>query len=275
MVKDLSNLEGKIVVFGGPYSNLHALKRIKEKVEELDVQPTNVICTGDIVAYCAYPDECIQLIKNWGIHCIAGNVELNLRDGEMDCGCNFNEGGRCDAYSKRWFPFVQKHVSEASIRYINTLPEFISFNYNGRLHFVLHGSYFNTSQFIFKSTSWAVKTDNFKATGADVIISGHCGIPFIDQKDDKTWLNAGVIGMPANDGNASTWYCIIDDDNYHFERLLYDHESASSHLLDQKDLPFPYGKTLKDGIWDNCDILPDLESQNQGMALNFDRKVIQ
>jgi predicted phosphodiesterase len=54
---------------------------------------------------------------------------------------------------------------------------------------VVHGSYFNTSEFIFKSTVWEDIVANFKATDSDVIIAGHCGLPFNKTQDGLLWLN--------------------------------------------------------------------------------------
>ena len=78
---------------------------------------------------------------------------------------------------------------------------------------VVHGSYFNISEFIFKSSPWAVKEPNFTETNADLVISGHCGLPFSETHDNKTWINPGVIGMPANNGNTAVWYAILEEVN--------------------------------------------------------------
>lgn len=37
-----------------------------------------IIFTGDASAYCAHPEECVQLIKEWDILSIAGNIEIQL-----------------------------------------------------------------------------------------------------------------------------------------------------------------------------------------------------
>ncbi|MEQ8472209.1 MAG: hypothetical protein RIC35_13540 [Marinoscillum sp.] len=87
----------------------------------------------------------------------------------------------------------------------------MSFQYAEKDVFVLHGSFFNTSEFIFKSTAWGIKQGNFEAASANVILAGHCGVPFHDLQSDKYWFNAGVIGMPAIEGTTRVWYMILDD----------------------------------------------------------------
>jgi predicted phosphodiesterase len=268
-IKNIGLLKGKILVFGGVYSNLQALEAIKNLAFADAIPPENIICTGDIVAYCAQPKECIELIKNWGIHCIAGNVELNLVNDIDDCGCNFEDGSRCDTFSRQWYPYLKSQMKQDDIDWLATVPQFISMTFADKKIAVLHGSYYNTSEFVFKSTNWEVKQQNFDALKADVILAGHCGLPFSDENKGKLWLNAGVIGMPANDGTPRVWYAIlneIDGFNFEIKELNYDFEKASK-LMEGKPLPQTYQKTLKTGIWDNCEILPDLEAGLQGLEI--------
>lgn len=262
-IKHIGKLEGKVWVFGGTYSNLASLKQLKALSEEHDIPPQNIINTGDIAGYCGEPEECLQLIKNWGIHNILGNVEIQLRDQKDDCGCDFDEESRCHLFSKQWFPYVQKKVSEDSLDWLHKIPQYIHFNFADKKIGVLHGSFFNTSEYIFKSTDWDKKAENFKAMGVDVILSGHCGLPFSDQKNQKYWLNAGVIGMPANEGLPRVWALEIDDaDNtfsfshYYFD---YDHKKTYKSMM-ENNLPEAYAKTILNGIWDNCEILPEEET---------------
>ncbi|TKB96688.1 metallophosphoesterase family protein [Pedobacter cryophilus] len=271
-LKHLSPLKGKILVFGGVYSNLQALEAIQNLALAEGIAPENIICTGDIVAYCAQPKACLELIKNWKINTIAGNVELNLCEGDNDCGCNFSEGSRCDTFARQWYPYLQQELNQEDLDWMATLPEFLFFEYSGKKVSVLHGSFFNTSEFIFKSIPWNIKHKNFEALKADVILAGHCGIPFADENNGKLWLNAGVIGMPANDGTPKVWYALLNDTNgtftYEIRSLNYDFETAAV-LMKNKPLPQTYAETLKTGIWDNCEILPEIEASLQGKTIDF------
>lgn len=271
-IKDLGTLQGPVLVFGGVYSNLEALLALKEIADKKNINPQNIICTGDIIGYCANPLECMQIIKEWGIHTIVGNVEIQLREDRDDCGCDFTEGGRCDAFSQQWYPFAKNQLSSTDGVWLNSLPEFITFNYEGKKVFVLHGSYHKTAEFIFKSTPWDTKIKSLTDTQTDIILAGHSGIPFVDTKKGKTWFNAGVIGMPANDGNKNVWFGIMDHKNdsitFKHESYAYDFHTASEKMT-SNNLPASYAKTLKTGIWDNCEILPDVETEQQGKPLVF------
>jgi len=268
----IDNLKGKVLLFGGVYSNLQALQELKSIAEKEGIPPENCISTGDIVGYCSQPEETVQLFKEWGTRGIAGNVEIQLRNSQEDCGCDFRKGSRCDGFSQLWYPYAQSKLSKDSLAFMETLPDHITFTYAGKNIMILHGSYFQVSEFIFKSTDWKNKQSNFEATGSDVIIGGHCGIPFYQEKEGKTWINAGVIGMPANDGTPKVWYLLLDDVdgtfNFKHHSFGYDHKTTS-RLMYNGILPEEYARTLITGIWDNCEILPPVESGLQGFGLQL------
>ncbi|HKL26714.1 MAG TPA: metallophosphoesterase family protein, partial [Desulfuromonadales bacterium] len=66
-IVDLGCLNGPVLIFGGPYSNLAATQAMRAKAEELEIPPERTICTGDVVAYCAEPRETVDLIRDWGV----------------------------------------------------------------------------------------------------------------------------------------------------------------------------------------------------------------
>lgn len=272
ITENLGVKSGKMLLFGGVYSNLQALEALKQVAEKENILPENCISTGDLVGYCAQPEETVQLFKIWGVKSIAGNVEIQLRENAADCGCDFREGSRCDDFSQLWYPYAQSKLSENSIHFLKTLPNNISFTYANQKITVVHGSYFNVSEFIFKSTDWQIKAPNFGATNSNVIVAGHCGLPFHHQKENEIWLNPGVIGMPANDGNPAVWYIILDDTNNTFsfshKTLNYNYK-LTSKLMRNGILPEEYARTIVTGIWDNTEILPPIESGLQGFGIKL------
>tara|TARA_R110002096_G_scaffold417113_1_gene620633 strand:- start:6526 stop:7362 length:837 start_codon:yes stop_codon:yes gene_type:complete len=271
--KNIGKLESKVLIFGGVYSNLQALEGLLKIAKEKGIPNSNMICTGDIIGYCAQPNECLQTFQDLGIASIAGNVEIQLREEQEDCGCDFSDGGRCDLFSKNWYAYAQKKLNPKFLNYLNALPHFINFEYAGKKVSLVHGSYHHISEFIFKSSPWSKKEKNFRATNSDIIIAGHSGLPFVDQKEDLLWINPGVIGMPANDGKTKVWYGILNDEqgriSYEFHNFEYDFNKAAGLML-ENNLPASYAQTLKTGLWDNCEILPRQETLEQGKPLKFE-----
>lgn len=269
----IGSKSGKLLLFGGVYGNLQALKKLKYIAEAEDIAAENCICTGDIVGYCAQPEETVQLFREWGALSISGNVEQQLAEGSDDCGCDFKSGGRCDTFSRTWFPFTQNQLSEASLKWIAELPNHITLDIAGKRAVVVHGSYEYVSDFIFESTSVEEKQKSFTSSESEIIIAGHCGLPFHQKIEEKLWLNPGVIGMPANDGTPRVWYMILETKG---KELKYTHRSfeygynTTKQLMLVNFLPEEYAETLSTGLWDNMEILPELEKMAQGIPINFE-----
>ncbi|WP_034886748.1 metallophosphoesterase family protein [Gillisia sp. Hel_I_29] len=272
-IENIGTLNGKLLLFGGVYSNLQALEKLISIAKSEGIPSDNCICTGDIIGYCAQPQQTIQLFKDWGARAIAGNVEVQLAEDKDDCGCDFREGSRCDNFSQLWYPFAKAHLEKDSIEFVRAIPRNLSFTYADKKVTVVHGSYSNISEFIFKSTPKQVKSNVFEETNSDIIIAGHCGLPFNEKIGDKLWINPGVIGMPANDGTPRVWYAILDENaspmlSHH--SFNYEHELANELML-KNGLPQEYANTILTGIWDNTEILPKAESELQGIEIEFQK----
>ncbi len=259
----------RLLVFGGPYSNLRATQALRAKAAELGCAPSEVICTGDVVAYCAEPEETTQAIRDWGCHVIAGNCEEQLAAGAGDCGCGFEEGTACDLLAKGWYPFANQRVSDPSRAWMRTLPANLAFQFAGVKFQVVHGGNDIINQFIFASEKVTLAEELAK-TDADVVIAGHAGLPFIASQGRKVWFNPGVIGMPADDGTADVWYGLIEivDDGIKLSthRLAYDARSAAAAMR-RWAYADGYAKSLVTGIWPSHDILPAPERANTGKRL--------
>lgn len=276
MDKDIAHIgtkTGKLLLFGGVYSNLQALEQLIAIAKAAGIPSENCICTGDITGYCGQPEETVQAFREWGALSIAGNVELQLANDSEDCGCDFKAGGRCDSFSKLWFPYTKGHLSQDSLDYIATLPEYISFDFGEKQVTVVHGNYGNTSEFIFQSNADTSKQKCFEDTKSDVIIAGHCGLPFHQSIKEKLWLNPGVIGMPANDGTTRVWYMLLEiqegEIKYTHRSFEYDY-NTTQQLMYKNHLPEAYADTLSSGLWDNMEILPEVEKMGQGIPIYLD-----
>jgi hypothetical protein len=84
---------------------------------------------------------------------------------------------------------------------------------------------------------------------------------------DHLWHNAGVIGMPANDGTPRVWYSLIRPKpgglQVAHRPLTYDHGRTSTKMR-LAGLPDGYADALSTGIWPSCDVLLASEKRIQG-----------
>ena len=271
------NNDQRLLIFGGPYSNLAATVAMRARAQELDIAADRVICTGDIVAYCAEPGETVDLVRDWGIQVVMGNCEESLAYGEADCGCGFAADSECSLLAVTWYDYANRRVSLEQRRWMRELPRSIDFTLCGVDFRVLHGSVDSINEFVFASGDQAERLAAIRRAGVDAIIGGHSGIPFGQRLQQCYWLNSGVIGMPANDGGAHGWYLLLEPGQSGIEaswhRLEYDHDASQESTIAAGMQA--YGEALSSGLWPSIDILPAAESRQTGRPLVIEPLLIE
>ena len=268
-VLDLGPIDETVLVFGGPYSNLQATEALLEEAHRRSISPDHMICTGDVVAYCANPVETIAAIRASGVHVVMGNCEESLGFQLEDCGCGFEENTACDILSKQWYAYSDALLSDDDRHWLRTRPRRIAARIGWRNLSFIHGSVSDISGWVFRSTDSALKASDLDALDCDGVVAGHCGLPFIDLlPDGRMWLNTGVIGMPANDGARQGWFGLITPDNgdlrIELEPLPFD-TAAAARAMREARLADDYARALESGLWPNMDVLPDEERRLRGV----------
>ena len=261
--------EPPLLVFGGPYSNLRATRAMRARAAELGIPPASTICTGDVVAYCAEPEETTTLIRDGGCHVVAGNCEEQLATAAEDCACGFEAGSECDRLAKGWYPFANARLSAQSRAWMAALPKTLTFALGGSTFRVIHGGVDAINRCVFASER-ALIAEQLEMADADVVIAGHAGVPFIERVGGRVWFNPGVIGMPANDGTADVWYGLIDVEDGRIvlttHRLAYDHVGAAAAMRREGHAD-GYARTLVTGLWPSLDVFPPPERAATGKRL--------
>jgi predicted phosphodiesterase len=262
-------LRTPLLVFGGPYSNVRAVTALRAQATVLGIDATRTICTGDSVAYCAEPEETVAAIREWGCRVVAGNCEEQLALDADDCGCGFANGSPCDWLAKGWYAFARRRISAQSRVWMATLPKTLAFTVAGRTARVIHGGVERTNRFVFASQRKRVAGELHRAN-VDIVIAGHAGLPFIQEVEQRTWFNPGVIGMPANDGTPDVWYGLIDisgdDVVLSTRRLAYDHQGAATAMR-RSGHADGYAQALITGRWPSIDVLPRRERAAAGKRI--------
>lgn len=257
---DLGVLDGDVLLFGGPYSNLQALEALLQSARSLDIPPERMICTGDVVAYCGAPAGCVQAVQASGCAVVAGNCEKQLAANADDCGCGFEEGSTCDRLSVAWYDFARKQLDAEARVWMGALPDVISFTHHGTRYGVVHGGVTDVARFIWETDEDAVFAREWAALEAvtgpvDAVIAGHCGVPFLRLTARGPWMNAGVIGMPPHDGAPQTRFGVLSCGQLRIEHLNYDAVAAAADMA-AASLPMDYARALESGYWPSEDVLP-------------------
>lgn len=267
----LGELEAPLLVFGGPYSNLEATRALRRIAAERGISPQRCICTGDLVAYCADPVETVTEIRDWGVHVVMGNCEESLAEGAIDCGCGFDRGSSCDLLSVQWFSYADARIDVDTRRWMAKLPRRLEFTLNGLRLAAVHGGIRQINRFLFASQKDADFLQELGWLDVDGVLAGHCGIPFTRQFGNLLWHNAGVIGMPANDGTDQTWYSLLESAGERQirisrHRLGYD-TATTVQKMRSAGLTGGYQRALENGLWPSLDVLPEPEREATGCAL--------
>ena len=139
-------------------------------------------------------------------------------------------------------------------------PELMSFFHAGKRYAVVHGGATAVNRFIWPTDDEDVFVEEINAVQAaigpvDAVVAGHCGMAFRRQVGAVEWINAGVIGLPENNGHASTRYAILVEGALHLESLVYD-AAAARVAMEAAGLVQGYNAALTSGYWPSEDVLP-------------------
>lgn len=259
-VKDLGDLRGPILVWGGAYSNLQATRAVLDWAEAAGFSDDQRVFTGDAVGYCANPSETWDLVAARGGHLIAGNVERQLAEGATDCGCGFAPGSACDALAKGWYPFADTRIDSSRRAAMAALPDVLTFSMDGKRVAVLHGGASDVARFLFSASEEAAFVKELgdlerHVGGVDLVLAGHSGIAFARDIGSRRWINAGAVGLPPNDGKPGGQFAVLDGDRVSFHRIAYDAATAAGAMR-RAGLDQGYDRALETGFWPSEDVLP-------------------
>ncbi len=261
---------GRLLLFGGCYSNLQATEALLTRASELGVPRKNMICTGDMIAYGADAAATLRLIRAENILSIAGNCEEALSVGAPSCGCGFAPDSLCNALAAEWYAHAVSEIDEDDRVFMAGLPKTLEVVIGGKRLLVVHGNVERINAFVFPSVSNLELRTQIELAGVDAVVAGHCGIPFTRRLGDKIWHNAGSIGMPANDGTPRGWFSLLEvrdgDIVITPQALDYDFGAAAAAMR-AKTLPEGYAAALETGVWPSLDILPAADRVFTGVPL--------
>lgn len=266
----LGSFNAPLLIFGGPYGNRQALDALLAAADTLGIPASHMLCTGDLAAYAAEPQAVADRIRDAGIAVVMGNVEESLGADAGDCGCGFTSGSECDVMAAHWYRYAAKAVDQETKRWMRDLPRRIDLSLNDVPIAAIHGGVDQINRFVFPATPVSEKAAEIDIAGVDMVIGGHSGLPFTETIGHQLWHNAGVIGLPANDGTPRVWYSVLtphaEGISVELRALSYDHAGAAAAIR-AADLPQAYADALETGFWPNDDIMPDADRRRRGMAL--------
>lgn len=243
----------RIAVFGGVYSNAHALRATLDDARGRDVDA--VFCLGDVGGFGPHPDRVYPLLREAGVRVLQGNYDESLASGRTDCACGYTDP-RDNHFARISYEYTLARTSADNRAWLGTLPRHRRVQLGAHRLLMCHGSPRVVNEFLWESSTPAGLLRRFLREGdADVLLCTHTGIKWHRAVGDGAHaVNVGVIGRPENDGTTNVWYTILTatpDLAVEFVPVRYDAE-ALAREMEAEALPAEFVETIRTGWWTTC-----------------------
>jgi len=250
----------RLAVCGGVYANPWALEAFAADARERGAE--RLLCLGDLGGFGAACDEVWPLLLEHGIECIAGNYDIAIGRGDPDCGCGYTDE-RDNHFAQLMYDYTRAHTGADFAAWMHALPGELRETIGGVDVHAVHGSPLAVNDFVWESLEDEELALRVRASGAQLLLCTHTGIPWQRACEGTLVVNVGTIGRPANDGRREGWYAIVDHDDGEARAelvpLAYDWR-AHAAALRAAGLPEPFAETVETGWWTSClEVVPPRE----------------
>jgi pyruvate-formate lyase-activating enzyme/predicted phosphodiesterase len=250
----------RLAVCGGVYANPWALEAWAQEARAAGAE--RLVCLGDLGGFGAACDKVWPILREHGVQCVAGNYDIAIGRGDEDCGCGYTDP-RDNAYAQLMYDYTREHTGEGFAAWMRGLPGELRERVGGVDVHMVHGSPLAVNDFLWESLDDDELGPRVAASGADLLLCTHTGIPWQRVLDGTLVVNVGTVGRPANDGRRETWWALVEvqDGSARAELrpLAYDWR-AHARAIREAGLPEPFAETVETGWWTTClEIVPPPE----------------
>ena len=234
------------------HANLPALESVLAHIGDADA----LYHLGDLVGYAPWPDETVALLRESGVHGVAGNYDSTVAADYKHCGCRY-EDARQEELSRLSYAWTRAHTSAATKRQLAALPFRVDLrplggHAPGPRVVLVHGTptlntlYWTEDR---DDTFCRKMAAHAALSPGDVICFGHTHKPWHRVVDGIHFVNTGSVGRPK-DGDWRAGYVFLDVDAGHvraeFIRVEYDVERAMQGIH-RSGLPDEFAEYLRTG----------------------------
>ena len=238
----------KYAIISDVHANLEAVTACFGEIDR--IKPDRIICLGDLVDYCAEPNEVIDIIRSRCDIVILGNHDEGQYDHSIIS--EFRQFAKLSSIHTRSI------LNSEHLEYLRSLP---------RLHTENNILFVHASPKYLPGYKYVLDTDaafeNFSSFSESVCFIGHSHRPVIFrqsedyvekintdsiEKEGKYIINVGSVGQPR-DGNPKLAFGVFDNEMFKYQqvRIDYDIKIASEKIL-KSSLPAYLAERLFDGI---------------------------
>jgi putative phosphoesterase len=233
----------KIAIFSDVHSNIHALTKVLEDIENQGIQ--DIFCLGDLVGYGPHPNEVIELIRSRKIPTIMGNYDEGVGFEKGDCGCAYTSWEEIENgnVSIEW---TTQNTSRENKKFLQGLLEKIDLKVEGKKVLLVHGSPRRINEYLYEDRPEKSIKRIVESINIDVLGCGHTHIPYHRKINDIHVVNPGSVGKPK-DGDPRACYALIEvggNVKVFFRRVEYPVEKVAKKIV-KVGLPIAYAEDLR------------------------------
>ena len=207
----------RLAILSDVHSNKHALEAVLREIDSLGAEM--IVCAGDIVGYCAFPNECCEIIRTRASRIVKGN---------HDCAVLEKDPSGANPYAARAILWTAEMIGSDSRQLLENLNIESKFPFGGRSLAMFHGSPTSVDEYVFE---YDVDEDLVKSVDADALILGHTHVPCIKKLRSGLFINPGAVGQPR-DGDWMASFAVLDTETNDctIRRVPYDVMAAAEAI---------------------------------------------
>lgn len=224
-------------VLADVHGNLHALERVLELFERLGVD--RYLVAGDLVGYCAFPNQCVERVRQLDPVCVVGNHDL--------IALGLLSDRRCIELARRTLRWTAEVLTDESRAYLASLPTRALVDAGVTL---AHGTLDDPQEYVVRPEQ---AVEQLQAADGRIVVLGHTHRPWACDAEgslsppvagrtldlgERGWvLNPGAVGQ-SRELRVRARCLLLDAERRHatFYALRYD-VAACREALVRRGLP--------------------------------------
>jgi len=247
----------RFAAFGGAYANPYALEAMLADARARGCE--RIFNLGDLGGFGADCNAVWPLLSAHGVESIAGNYDVAIGRGDPDCGCGYTSE-RDNEFAQLIYEHTLAATRADFAAWMDGLPGELREEISGVDVHCVHGSPLAINDFLWESLDDEEVGMRVEASGADVLLCTHTGIPWQRRCGQTLVVNVGAVGRPANDGRTETSYAVLECSGgramAEIVPVAYDWPSQARSMR-AAGLPEPFVETIETGWWTTClEIVP-------------------
>lgn len=224
----------KYAIISDVHANLEAVEACFREIERLKAD--RVICLGDLVDYCAQPNEVISIIKN--------NCDVVLLGNHDEAQYNYPLAERFNERAKASSIHTRTILKPRHLEYIKSL----ELTHSKNDLFFVHASPFEPSSYDYVLDEDTAAL-NFRSFTEKICFIGHSHRPKIFERSEsgvktvnegklkknrRYIINVGSVGQPR-DGNNKLSFGYFDSDEFIYSNIRADYDRSSASIKIYKE----------------------------------------